>query len=189
MAHVRVLRNRGNQAAGWLASYGLLILLVAQDPLALYSRWTDGGNGFSVFNVGFVVWFGAISLGMFAVFARPRVEIGEESVVLRNVLRDTTIPVRRIEDVDDVGGRYARILAAGRWHRAMGAERSNLAMMTARPAIGGRLSLQDMGSVRGDTEDARPVVEQWRRIQVAEWVLVALWSGYVAASAAVAVGG
>lgn len=183
MASRKVLRNRGNQLAGWLTSYGLLVLMVSYDPLALYSQWDDGGNGFSGFNVALVLWFGTISLGMFAAFARPHVEIRQDSVVLRNALRDTTIPRSKIEDVDDSGGKYARILAGGRWHRAMGAERSNLAMMTARPAIGGELSRQPLASPH-KASDSGTVQEKWRRIGFAEWTLVSLWAGYVVASGA-----
>jgi len=173
-------RHRGNQVAGWATAFGVWVLVLALDPLALYGVWEDGGNGFSAVNVGYLAWWAALSCFMFSVFARPRLEFGADELVLRNVRRDVFIPYGAVQELDDDGSMHLRIRAAGRWYRAWGAERSNLATMAGHPALGG-VALKEGGG-RSEAEVTSPVQVRRRRLESGEWVLIVLWAGYVLAA-------
>lgn len=78
-----VHRNYSNYFWGNFIAYGMFALVVAQDPLGLYSVWVDGGQG--LVSMGwYLLYFFLISFGAFRIFARPCVRIGCSAVVVVN---------------------------------------------------------------------------------------------------------
>ena len=126
-----IIRNRSNYVSGWFLGVGGLALNVAIDALHLYSRFSDAPNETAVQALPLYLFWVAIGMGAFGIFARPRVEVGPDQVILRNVFRDIYIPTASIEDIDD-SGKYLTITAGGRRFVAAATEASNLTVMLGR---------------------------------------------------------
>ena len=175
--HRRVLRNQVNYVSGWLLGYGLLLFVLAIDPLGAVR--TDGGVGFDTLNLQFFAFFGSISVVGFALWGRPRVELLPGLVVLRNILRDVRIPADAIEDIDTTGD-YIKIHAGGRRYTAAGLEQSNL--MHLRGSDFGQRAAESMGAQAAGSVSTSGVTVSWRGLEWPEAVLLLLWAGYVAAA-------
>lgn len=185
---VRVYRSWGNTAVGWFLGYGLLVGMLALDPLGAYSTWEDGASGVNVFNLLLVVWFALISCGSFAVFGRPRVEASAEGLVLRNVRRDVSLAWEQIDALDSESSAHLMVLSGGRRYRAWGTEKGNLAWVVgAGGASAGAARVLETrrptgATTHGATSRADPV--RIRRPERAEVFLLAGWCGYAAVSVA-----
>lgn len=175
----RVLRNGANYVSGWLLGYGLLLFVVALDPLGVVLTWEDGSNGLHGVNLQFFAFFGSISLVGFALWARPRVELLPGLVVLRNILRDVRIPADAIEGVDTTG-EYVKISAAGKQYTAAGLEQSNL--MLLRGSDFGERAAESMQAQATGPVAASGVTVRWRALEWPETVLLLLWAAYLAAA-------
>ena len=178
--HRRVLRNQANYVSGWLLGYGLLLFVLALDPLGVVlTGGEDGSNGLDALNLQFFVFFGSISLIGFALWGRPRVELLPGLVVLRNILRDVRIPADAIESVDATGD-YIKISAGGRRYTAAGLEQSNL--MLLRGSDFSQRAAESIGAQVTGSVTTSGVTVSWRGLEWPEAVLLLLWAGYLAAA-------
>jgi Bacterial PH domain len=96
---------------------------VAIDASHLYSRFSDAPNEPAAQARPLYPFWVVVGMGAFAVFARPRVEVGPDQVVLRNVFRDVYVPIASIEELDD----SARTVPDG------AVARSSASMIRSRP--------------------------------------------------------
>lgn len=177
-----VFRSRTNQICGWLLGFGLLVGGVLVDPLHLHSMWSDvpRDQGWYV-QLPYVLFFWVVAQSLFAVFARPRIEITDSRVVLRNVVRDVVIPAAAIESAES-DGKYLVVTLGGRRYAAAGTESANVQAhggVSAKAAALVREAMTIHHDVRPVDADVRV---RWRRPEPAEWVLAAGWLAYVLAS-------
>jgi Bacterial PH domain len=179
---VETIRHRTNTVLAWLLAYGLLALIVAVDPLGLYATWKGGGQGSAAMFLA-TLWFLIFSVVGFALFARPRVELRRDALVLRNACRDIEIPWSQIDEVDATRGIYLRVVAAGRSYSAMGIEKSNLALLSGSSdfvgAVSERIGTHRKGAPISPGDSVRI---RWRKIEKTELALLGGWVIYIGGS-------
>jgi hypothetical protein len=170
-----------NTVSGWGLGFGLLALMWATDPFGVYLKWADSGQGITSWNAVFYSWLFVLSLGGYSVFARPRVEITDYMVILRNVFRDVFIPRGSILHVDAFSGKYLRIWVGSAVYVARGAERTNLSVFLSKGGVAGTIAAQiDRGGQHEPHANANwPTKVAWRRLELPEWILIAGWLLYL----------
>jgi hypothetical protein len=173
------MRSRTNHVSGWLLGFGLWAGAVALDPLHLYSTWSDvpAEEPWYV-QTPYYAFFMVLAIGAFAVFARPRVELLQDTLILRNPLRDVRIPLACITKAD-TNGKHTVIHADGAKHTAWGTESLNIQHGGGiSAAVAARGSKASAGTSGGGTVAVAP-----RRPEAAEVLLLALWLAYPLAAA------
>lgn len=167
----RVLRHWPNVVSGWCIGYGMFALTAFMDPLAVYTVWDDGGQGF-VASGPYLAWFVLLSVGALTYFGRPRTVLDRRAVRLRDPLRDITIAWARVDEFDP--NRLAlRVRSGERWFSATGSERG-LAWAIAEVAR----------RYQAAAEPGDEVTVRWRRPEWPEILLTGFWLLYLGLGAA-----
>jgi PH (Pleckstrin Homology) domain-containing protein len=120
----RVYRSRSNLVAGLATSFGLFGFFCWLDPFLIWSPWEGGDALPTKFeSLTFCLPFFLLSVFTAAFFARPRVEVTAQTVIVRNPVRDTVAPLGSVHRID-YSGTFARLLLGDRTVWALGLERS-----------------------------------------------------------------
>lgn len=172
-----------NQVSGWFVAFGLFGLAVGIDILHVYSAWDDAPGEPWYAQLPIYAWFAVVGLGAFAVFGRPRVEITNTAVDLRNIFRDVHIPLSTITDAS-TDGKYLVITAGGRKYRAAGTESPNI-QICAGISASAALNVQAAVTAGAQSPTDDLVVQRWRRPpEPPERLLITLWLLYPLLAAA-----
>ena len=126
-----MIRNSANPLAGLAIPVIALAIWFLNDPLELQGPIPPEERGTPLDAALFTWGLGLVSVFALTMFWYPRVEVGWESVTIRNPLRTIEIPRAAIVRVDDAG-RYVRIVTRTRSYRCAGLETS-VAMRLRRP--------------------------------------------------------
>ena len=178
----QVLRNRANFFSGLAVSFGLLSAMVWTDPYGVVRDREPPSD--LAFEVQFLLGLTVISLGAYAFGVRPRLELWPDKVVLRNVLRDVTIPHGRIEEVDPDSGVYLRLRADGRTFTALGLEKHKFQLVRNVTGVAGQASAEIRRMQEATSPMASGQVEVKLRLpSLGEAVLALAWASCIAAAA------
>jgi hypothetical protein len=178
MASTVVYRSRSNQIAAWLLGVGLLAGAVAVDPLHLYMTWSDTPRDEAWYvQLPSYLFFWIFAQSAFAVFGRPRIEITDSHVILRNVFRDVVIPKGAIQAAQS-DGKYLVVTAGGRRYRAAGTESANIQTYGGVSARAAALVHEALDAEELPEPSDGPVRVAWRRLDLTEWSLGVAWLTY-----------
>lgn len=171
-----VVRNRVNQCWGWLIALGIPLVILWLDPLDLYPPDRNLDWAFAL-----TIESAILSIGSYAVFARPRVEVWPDRLIIRNVFRDVSAPFGAITEIDDRSSTWIRIRAGGKWYTAAGTELSTLDGF--RGPSGERMSAARVFP-EGDVASGEVAV-RWRSLERVEVALLVTWLSYIVLGTAV----
>lgn len=174
-----VFRNRSNYFWGHFVAYGMFGVVVAPDPLGLYSVWVDGGQGLA--SMGwYLLYFFLISFGAYRIFARPCVRIGFSEVVVVNPISACTF---------DAAGVSADSIVAGIFYPSLNSDHGNIPLVGMEvsllgEALGSRglRKLQESFPPKGgEANSNRPakLLDKSYRMDQGSAILLFLWSAYV----------
>lgn len=176
------LRGKGNYLIAVFAAWALTGFFIWLDPLALYSRWSDGGNGFTSTNLVYLLIQMACA-AIFQAYTYPRVELSRHGVLIRNVMTDTFIAWPFVEELNSEG-KYLAIKAQGRWHSVTASEKMNVTVFLGRRGTADSMAATVERYRRAyrppSTPPAPPPnVSPWRGVQRSDLALGACWLVYI----------
>ena len=118
----RVLRNRTNWVSGWVLAIGVTAFVMGvADPLATHSSAAE--TGWNQFMLTATAASAVLSLGGYALFARPMVVLGPTHVRVRNPLSEQVFSRADITRAA-AGLWYPYVVVAGRRIRLLALEKS-----------------------------------------------------------------
>lgn len=121
-----VVRNRINQWAGLVMCVGALVLSIpVTDSMHLWSVFYDAPDETWLEALPWYLGWAALGMSFVAGATRPRVEVDDHRVVIRNILRDVYVPRGNVREVDDESGTYLKIISTQGRYRCWGCERFN----------------------------------------------------------------
>lgn len=172
-----VVRNRVNQWASLIMGAGLVVLAIpVMDAMHVWSVFSDAPDETWLEALPWYLGFAAGGMAFVIFGARPRVEIDDRQVVIRNVLRDVYIPRANLREIDDESGTYLGIVSTQGRYRCWGGERFNYEVVASRPGPGGR-ALADVAVLHPGREGEMDVVV-WRKPEWYELAFLAIWVAY-----------
>ena len=193
----RVLRNRTNWVSGWVLAIGVpAFVMGAADPLAAHSSAAE--TGWNQFMLTATAASAVLSLGGYALFARPVVVLGPTHVRVRNPLSDHVFARADVTRAA-AGLWYPYVVVAGRRIRLLALEKSLWQVLQGAPqqqGVADALNEQE-GSpppYQGRHVGPLPLLEakrtsaiswrpgRWTGTRAIDWVAVilsALWVIYV----------
>lgn len=162
-----IWRNRVNMLAGWLIGYGVFLFVSYLDPLNAYTP-SQASNGARLETDLVVIhlFFAALSVGGFALWAVPLVRTAPGVVQVVNPLTTWTLPAECLESLRE-GVMFPRLAFGEHVVRLWGLERSVADTMR------GHIVVPTAGSDAGGNTATRPSVR--RSLHPALVVLAALW--------------
>lgn len=162
-----VWRNRVNMVAGWLIGYGIFLFITYLDPLSVYtqSQTVDGSEADSSLVVVHV-FFAALSVIGFALWAVPYVRTSPGEVHVVNPLSTWTLPAEVLGTLEE-GFMFPRVRCRGRTIQLWGLERS------VADSIRGHIVEPVAAPASADASIVEP--SRRRTLRPALGVLMALW--------------
>lgn len=176
------MRNRVNQWASIVVAVGALVLTIpVMDAMHVWSVFADAPD--ETWWEALQWYLGFVGVGLaFVVFgARPRIELDDRRLVIRNVLRDVYVPRPNVVAIDDESGTYLKIVSTDGRYRCWAGERFNYEVFTDRPGAGGR-GLAGAVPAPSPQTTSEPDVVVWRRPEWYELAYVAIAVAYPVAA-------
>lgn len=166
-----VVRSGANRGAGLFLGIGGLAFTYFADPHGLLFDGFDAQGASAQDLLLMTLGLAALSIGGYTVFARPRLDVWpQDRLVIRNPLREVTIPLARVHEVNDGWG-YLRVRSGRRWHTAWGTEQMNYKLAAGEPNAATKLV-----SVSPDPHaPAEAVRVQWRALGPVEAFFLVAW--------------
>ena len=172
---IRTFRHKTNWVCAPIVQVLLAGVWVLGDPLSLRGPLPPGEALTTPQAVAIPAMMGIVGVAVMAYAWYPRVDVNDDTVVIRNPLRDVTIR-GGAEDVD-LRSRHVRIKVSERWYRCWGAETS-LGMQLWRKRTSSSARLAGATALHRRPADAPPQIT-WRKPTRLEVGVLLFWSALV----------